>query len=285
MRRITIALILLVAPGHAIGHRPLVVASIHPIADIAEKVGGSLVEVEVLLPAGTSPHTFEPTPREMRLLSKADLFLAVGLGVEHWAGELVDAADVGRRRAVVSKGVPLLGGDPPNPHIWLDPLRAKLIAVNIAREFERLLPDRAALIIEQRKRVCASLDSLHHWIAEVVDELTTRRFVAFHPAWVYFADRYGLEQVAVIEEFPGKEPSPGYLVRLIGLIRKTGVPVIFAEPQLNAKLARILAEEAGVKVAIVDPLGGEGIPGRECYTDLMRWNTEVMVRAMPTRTD
>jgi zinc transport system substrate-binding protein len=285
MRRLTITLLLLIAPDHAIGHRLAVVASIHPIADIAERVGGSLAEVQVLLPAGTSPHTFEPTPREMRLLSKADLFLAVGLGLEHWAGTLVDAADGRGRQVMVSKGVPLLGGDPPNPHIWLDPLRAKVIAANIANAYEHLLPDRAPMIVEQRRRVSASLDSLHHWIAEMLDKLTTRRFVAFHPAWVYFAERYGLEQVAVIEEFPGKEPSPRYLAQLIGLTREVGVPVIFAEPQLNPKVARILAEEAGVGVAVVDPLGGEGIPGRECYMELMRWNTEVMVRAMTTRTD
>jgi zinc transport system substrate-binding protein len=257
-----------------------VVASIFPIADIARQVGGDFVQVSVLLPSGASPHTFEPSPGDMRMLSDADAFLAVGLGLEHWAEDLVASTVEGRSCFMVSEGIPLLGGEPPNPHVWLDPLRATMIAANIARVYASLLPARRAVIAGRERLYRAELDSLDAWISTRTRDLASRRFVAFHPAWVYFAERYGLGQVAVVEEFPGKEPSPQYLAGLVKLVRDSAVGAVFVEPQLSAQAAETLAREAGIGVAVIDPLGGEELRGRDSYVALMRWNTEAIARAL-----
>ncbi len=280
MGRLAAGMLLAIVMSAAGGQELRVVASIFPIADIARQVGGDLVQVSVLLPSGASPHTFDPSPREMRMLSEADAFFAIGLGLEHWAGDLVHATAAGERLFVVSEGIPLLGGDPPNPHVWLDPLGAKVIAATIARAYSTLLPKRQAVIAAREQRYLAELDDLHAWILSRTTSLTTRRFLAFHPAWVYLAERYGLEQVAVVEEFPGKEPSPRYLARLVKLVRDSAVSALFVEPQLNPRAAEALAREAGIGVAVIDPLGGEGLPGRDSYVALMRWNCEAIVGAL-----
>jgi zinc transport system substrate-binding protein len=100
---------------------------------------------------------------------------------------------------------------------------------------------------------------------------------------VYFGDRYGLEQVGVVEEFPGKEPSPRYLADLVALAREQEAAAIFAEPQLNSAAAEALAREIGVGVAVLDPIGGPQVPGRETYTALLGWNTRAMVNALRSR--
>ncbi len=280
MRNIGVGLAILTLGCGAGAEDLRIVASILPVADMARQIGGDLTHVDVLLPSGASPHTFDPTAREMRVLSEADAFLAVGLGLERWVDDLIDATCGSEKRFVVSDGVPLLGGDPPNPHVWLDPVRARMMASNMAAVYRSLSPENADVIDAREHEFLAELDSLHAWIRSLLGELEERRFVAFHPAWVYFADRYGLEQVAVIEEFPGKEPSPRYLARLVDSIRGLGVRALFTEPQLNDRSAEALARETGMRIAVVDPLGSQWIPGRNSYIGLMRWNTAIIVRAL-----
>jgi zinc transport system substrate-binding protein len=283
VKRLISGLILTAAACAAGAQEVRVVASIFPVADIARRIGGDLAQVEVLLPSGASPHTFDPTPRDVRMLSDADVFFAIGLGLEHWAEDLVVATIGDQRRVVVSDGITLIGGDPPNPHVWLDPLRAKAIASSIARAYASLRPGEGGAFAAREQRYRDQLDSLHAWILSRTEDLTCRRFLAFHPAWVYFAERYGLQQVAVVEEFPGKEPSPRHLAHLVKLAREAAVSALFAEPQLSARAAETLAREVGIGVAVIDPLGGAGLPGRDSYIGLMRWNTDAMVRALSAR--
>jgi zinc transport system substrate-binding protein len=113
-----------------------------------------------------------------------------------------------------------------------------------------------------------------------VDSFRIRKYVAFHPAWSYFARRYGLEEVGVIQESPGREPTPRHIENLIRAIEAFGIQAVFAEPQLNPTAAEAIAAEAGVKVLILDPLGGPDLPGRDSYIGLMEYNLEIMRRAM-----
>jgi zinc transport system substrate-binding protein len=124
------------------------------------------------------------------------------------------------------------------------------------------------------------LTLLHEEIASAALAFRRSNFVAFHSAWQYFARRYNLREVAVIADFPGQEPSAGWLVELVGLIQREDVAAIFAEPQFSAALAESIARDSGVPVLIADPLGGDDLPGRESYLKMMRFNLELFRSAM-----
>lgn len=263
-----------------------VVASIYPIGDMVKEVGGDRVEVRVLLPPGASPHVFEATPRMAKELSQARLFFEVGAGLEFWAEKLVRASKEKMRVVVLSEGMKLLREEgehgheheTANPHVWLDPV----LAVEIVRKIEKALEEAdtpgAGAYRRRSAEYIAKLQALDAEIRKNVSAFRIRSFVSFHPAWDYFALRYGLKSVGVIEESPGKEPSPQRLQAIVKAIGDYHIRAVFAEPQLNPKAAEVIAREAGVKVIMLDPEGG--LPGRETYLGLMKYNLERLKEAM-----
>lgn len=309
-----LGLVLLVSPAAA--ERMMAIASIHPVTDIVERVGGERWKVFTLLPAGASPHTYEPTPDQVRLMSQARVFFQIGLGLEFWLEKLVQAAqNPTMRRIDLSEGIETLptpdaalepepqkhhrGGHAhhhehgsketskphhahagPDPHYWLDPVRMQQVVTRIEQVLSEVDPDHAASYREQAQRLRHDLETLHQEIQWETQTLLDRRFIAMHSAWTYFAPRYDLHQVAVIEPFPGREPSPRYLADLINLMRRERVKAVVIEPQLSMSAAQALARETGAKVAMLDPLGGSGVPGRDSYFVLMRYNVAELVKLL-----
>jgi len=169
----------------------------------------------------------------------------------------------------------------PDPHIWLDPLLVKdLIAPFIAAELKSVCPKKSVFIDGNLASFQQELEILHEEIAALTASFSGKRFISYHSAWGYFADRYGLEEVATLEEFPGKEPSAKWLSELISLADLHDIQVIFAEVQLGTKAAETIATEIGGEVLLLDPLGGESLPGREDYCRLMRYNAAIFQKAL-----
>ena len=273
-----------------------VTASIFPLADIAASVGGDWVEVQVLIPAGASPHVFEPTPEAFRQFAKTRLFVMVGAGLEFWAQELI-AAVADETPAVVraADGVQLIqmtahqeeGSEPHlhdhglgNPHVWLDPMVAISLAENIGQALMHLDPEHSQEYGEHLATYQEQLRALDEHIRETAGQFRIKEYVAFHPAWSYFARRYGLVEVGVIQESPGREPTPKHLQSIIRTIQDHGIRAVFAEPQFNPSAASVLASEANVRVLILDPLGGPDLPGRDSYIGLMEYNLKMIREAM-----
>lgn len=297
--------------------RILAIASIFPLADIVAQVGGDRLEVVTLIPSGASPHAYEPTPEQVRRLSQARVFFQVGLGLEFWLDKLVRAANNSAlRRVDLSQGIETLptpsaelqpkpqqasqrehaheapqSSKEPHPkdahrqegadaHYWLDPLRMQQVLTIITQALRELDPEGATSYTERAKRVRADLEELHQEILQQTQGLQKRRFVSLHSAWTYFAPRYNLEQAAVVEPFPGREPSPRYLAELAQLMQREGVHAIVLEPQLSPSAAQALARETRAKVGLLDPLGGPGIPGRDSYMALMRSNVAQLINLL-----
>jgi zinc transport system substrate-binding protein len=262
---------------------PLVVAaSILPLADFARQVGGDRVTVEVLVPPGASPHTYEPTPAQLVLLSRARVLVLNGVGLEFWADKALGAAHNPRLIVVrTAEGLPILAGaaaEPGgNPHVWLSPRGAIHQVAAIRDGLVRADPAGAESYRANAERYIAQLGALDAEIRDTVATFGSRRFVAFHPAWVYFARDYGLEQAAVIEAAPGREPSPAEIAGIIRTARAIGAKAIFAEREFPTKAARVIADEAGAKVLLLDTLGRG--PSYS-YLDTMRYNLAQMVRAL-----
>ena len=280
-----------------------VVASILPLGDFCKKIGGQYVDVSVLVPPGASPHTFEPSPTAVAKATQAKVFVYVGAGLDPWAERLLAAQKTPGQVVVEAvAGIPLLKdvnehehgqgaaeeheeGEPHhhhdagNPHVWLDPVLAQDICRRIALALMQVDPAHKNAYEVNLAMYLGKLQTLDQDIKAVVATFRQRDYVAFHPAYAYFSQRYGLRQVGVIEASPGREPSPGRLQRIIAAIKKSGVKAVFAEPQLSSRVAEVIAQEAGVKVLILDPLGGRDPYGSD-YLKLMRHNLAVLAQAM-----
>ncbi|NIP59948.1 MAG: zinc ABC transporter solute-binding protein [Gemmatimonadetes bacterium] len=263
------------------------VASIFPLADLARRVGGRAVEVEVLLPPRASPATFEITPREIRTVSGARLYLAVGGGLDAWATDLVEASS-DLRVVVLTRGMELMGEGRAegtgNPHVWLDPVRVRDdLLPRLTHALAVLVPDSTRAIRARSEALADTLAALDREIRGVLETVANRAFVTTHPAWSYFAERYGLREVGTLHPHPGQEPSARYLAELVDEARRAGIRAIFSEPQLAGTAARALAAELGVPVLLLDPLGGPGVERRDGYPQLLRWNTRQLVRGLGGR--
>jgi zinc transport system substrate-binding protein len=270
-------------PSPTASGRLLIAASIAPLSDFARQVGDDQVQVITLLPPGASPHTYELTPSQVEQVAKARLLLLNGVGLEYWADKVIQSADNPTLIVVdTSQGIEILEGDADepggNPHIWLDPANA---IVQVGHIRDALIQADATHADDYRAnagRTIAELQALDQEIAKEVTTWSNRQFIAFHPAWVYFARRYGLIQAAVIEESPGREPSPADVARIVETAKRIGAKAIFAEPQFSPKAAQTIAGESGAEVLFLDPLGSS--LDDPSYFGLMRYNVAQMARAL-----
>jgi ABC-type Zn uptake system ZnuABC Zn-binding protein ZnuA len=277
----------LAAPSRAASRPWALVATIEPLAMIARALAGEGVAVSVLVPPGASPHTFEPRPGDVAALSRAHLLVAVGGGLDDWAVRLVGAAG---GSAAVLRVLDLPGLDPlaaapgsrhrRDPHVWLDPIRVRdVIVPALAVRLGELDPGARS---RYASRAAAFQDRLTTLDGEIRAQLAGhgREYVAYHGAWRYFASRYGLEEVGVVEEAPGEEPTPGALGALVAAARRARVPAILVEPQLDPRVAETLAREWGGTVVLADALGDPRVPTRADYVSLLRFDAAAFARAL-----
>ncbi|MFC1788782.1 metal ABC transporter substrate-binding protein [Thermodesulfobacteriota bacterium] len=278
-----------------------VIASIYPIADMIQQVGGDHVEVTYVLPAGASPHTFEPKPSLLKKFSTARIFFMVGAGLEFWAEKFVVLTGPGLMTVVLSEGVDLIDTTGhthhnhdhqkklsdvedrsiiANPHIWLDPVIAKSMAKKIMDALCEIDHQHLTYYKQRGQNYLKELDKLHRRIEATVASFKIKKYVSFHASWDYFARRYGLESVGVIEAAPGRNPTPIQIKNIVAMIKKYHIRAVFAEPQLNARAAEIIAREADVKALFLDPMGGPKQKNVHSYIDLMSYNIGVFKEAM-----
>lgn len=296
-RRVSPLILLLIGWASA---APTIVVSIPPYVDLVKRVAGPEAEVIGLLPAGASPHTFQPTPRDVLTLNRSDLVVLNG-GLDEWLHELVDASGSQAKvfEALEVADFPADGserdiGESPdenedspsadylhagvNPHIWLDPLRMAALAPDLGEALARVDPENAELYRSNAATLARELEMLDQELIAIVADVKQAPFVPFHDAWPYFAERYDLNLVIEIEPFPGREPSPRYLANALAAIQESGAKAIFNEAQLSDRPAQVLAAEAGVELATLDPLGGAG--ELQTYDALLRYNALTIARVL-----
>jgi len=258
------------------GSRPVIAVTIFPIADLTRELSGPAAEIVTVLPPGASPHTFEPSPALARQLARARLIIAVGAGLDDWAGDLARGAQV--HRVTVTDGIALVDG---NPHVWLDPIliRDQLVP-RVVDALIAIAPASADGIRTRGADYQGELTALDAELRAQLAHLTSRAFLASHPAWTYFAARYDLDEVGVVYKAEGREPSPRELADLVVRARRAGVRAVFTEPQLGDLGVRTLADELDATVRTLDPLGGAGVPERGSYLELLRYDARIFVDAL-----
>lgn len=171
-------------------------------------------------------------------------------------------------------------GESPNPHVWLDPVLARVAISNIVEALVAADPMHQDGYRARGQAYVARIDALHRDISEALKPHAGRPIVTFHDAFPYLCRRYGLDLVGVVEEVPAVDPSPRYLARLSAAIRARKVGVVFSEPQFNPRLVRQLGKDLGVRVAELDVLE-TGRPGPAFYEDGMRRNLAILTQSLP----
>jgi zinc transport system substrate-binding protein len=257
-----------------------VFVTILPLSYFAERIGGDRVEVSVLVPPGQSPATYEPTPGQMVELAEAQILFTIGVPFEKSLLRGLSTTHEDIEIADTRKGVDLLpmvtdedhgdehGHGTHDPHVWLDPVRAKVIARNMADSLEHIDVEHAGAFREDLRGLLSDLDDVHGKISGVLAPLEGTTMYAFHPAYGYFADRYGLRQKAISPG--GKEPGPRHLARLIGAAKKEGVKAIFVQPQFSDSTAEVIAREIGADIIPLDPLAHDYIRNLEAIARRIR---------------
>ncbi len=295
-----------------------VVATTPPLADWAREVTGDKAEVTCLLPPGASAHTFDPSPREMRAVGDARVFLKVGLKLDDWAAQLAAVGPKGMQVVALGEELRASGKLPDvskiaaaalavgdeattgghsqeghvhdheceaehggtDPHYWLDPQLARLSVARIGEALAAADPPNAAAYRANAARYAEQLSRLDSETAAQLKPVAGGSIATFHNAFAYFAARYGLGIAAVIEEYPGKTPSERYVKAVTAKLRTAGIRRIFTEPQFNARVAEIIATEIGGTVAILDPHGTPGNPERDTYEKIIRFNARQIAEAL-----
>lgn len=274
------------------GPGAVVVSSIFPIGDLIQRAVGDLARVEVVLPPGVSPASFDVTPRQLRDLQNASLFVTVGGGLDEWIADVAEESGWSGPMVRLTDGLELMaeeeghghGHGSGNPHIWLDPVlvRDHVLPV-LESSLVEAIPSGANQIRAGFEALTDSLTALDLEIRTLLGPFRERAFIATHAAWTYFAARYGLEEIGVVLPSPGREPSSRDLSGLLELARTRGIRCIFIEPQLGETAARALASELSLPTVLLDPLGGPGLEGREGYFQLLRFDAAQMAAGLEGR--
>lgn len=261
-----------------------VAVSIMPQAGFVENIGCDKVDITVMVPQKADPHTYEPTPKQMKALSRAKLYARVGSGIEFelvWMDKMIAA---NQKMLVVdcSQGIPLIamtakdadedkahGGL--DPHIWMSPSNAKIMVQHIGDGLSQVDPDNRGYYENNRNLYLPKLTQLDKDIRDGLSRVKNRKFLVYHPAFGYFAREYNLTMLAIEEQ--GKEPTAAGIARVIQQAKDNNIRVVFASPQFNPQSARVIASAIGGTVVMVDDLAKD-------YVNNMRAILAELVKVM-----
>lgn len=262
----------------AIADEPLsVFVSIAPQQYFVQQIGADRVDVQIMVPAGANPHTYEPRPRQMAALARARLYLAIGVPFEALWLDRLTAANPSLQVVHTDRGItkiPMAGDEHGakeghgadatrqtaahdeqgglDPHIWLSPPLVRIQAQAILEALQNADPEAREFYARNFQAFIATVDRIDGELEQVFAGRHGLAFMVFHPAWGYLAQAYGLRQVPI--EVEGKAPKPAQLQALIAQAREQGLKVVFVQPQVSDRSARLIAREIGGQVVVADPL-------------------------------
>ncbi|RBY94733.1 zinc ABC transporter substrate-binding protein [Blastococcus sp. TBT05-19] len=283
--------------------RPTVVAGFYPLEWAAARVGGERAQVSSLTPAGAEAHDLELTPRDVAAVGSADLLVylegfqpaldeaaSAEAGDAAWdAGQAADlvAGEHTEEHAEDEHGEDEHGEDEygdeedghdhgdeaVDPHFWLDPTRLAAVGDALAERLGELDPDGASIYEENAAALRADVEALDTEIEAGLATCTVDSLVTSHDAFGYLGERYGLDVIGISGLSPSQEPSAAGLAEITGLVRDRGITTVYTETLVDPAVAETVAEEAGVRTAVLDPL--EGLTDEsdgEDYLQVMRAN-------------
>lgn len=277
--------------------RPVIAVSMAPHKFLVKRIGGDLVDVIVVLPPGQSHGTYDPTPKQLIELSRAQAFFAVGVEIERAIIRRLQESNPSLRVVDLQAGINLMPMEAghahsdeeepseaqnqaeahehsdhqegfPDPHTWLDPTLFALQGWNVANALSELDPAHAELFRQNAKALEAELNALDADLAKELAPFRGSPLFVYHSAYAYFAKRYGLKQVAI--EAGGQEPGAEYLARITRLAQEAGAKVILVQPQYSKVQAENVAQSVHAAVVPVDHMSEDYVNNLRALADTIR---------------
>jgi zinc transport system substrate-binding protein len=286
-----------------------VVTSFFPLHEFARIIGGDLVSVTNLVPAGVEPHDWTPKSQDMTLIAAANLLIYQGAGFETWTEDVLNGFETNNMIVIeASQGIELIAADSDDhghedehahedesavedahdhgafdPHTWLSPKSAIQMAENIFNGLKQAAPDYAPQFEQNYNQLVSELQALDGQYQQQLTGLTRTEIVVSHKAFGYLTRDYGLTQLAMMGISAEAEPTAQDLKKISQFVKEHQIQYIFTEQLLSDKLARTLADDLGVQTLLLHTLEGltqEEMARGETYISLMETNLKHLVQAL-----
>lgn len=236
---------------------PHVLVSVAPHEFFVKKIAGPTVIVDLLVPAGASSHTFEPSPKQMLSASQASIWFRIGEGFEARVIKVFQHHHPQMAIVDLRHGLDLIethcckkhGGE--DPHFWLSARLAKIQATTMCDALIAAYPENKILYTQNLALFHQELDELDQEITRILKPMKNRTILVSHPAYAYFCRDYDLTQLSI--EFEGKDPTPQVLSRVMALAHELNIKTVFIQMQYNNKGAKLVAQDLHAAVVVLDP--------------------------------
>lgn len=272
-----------------------VVTTFYPVYEFTKAVMGDTANVSMLIKAGTEPHDFEPSTKNVATISDADMFVYMDDSMETWVKKVKKSINSDNLTIVRASGDMLLmagtaeeGEDHDeheghsheyDPHVWLSPKRAVTLVENIRDTFVAKYPDKADTFKANSAAYIEKLNDLDKAYTDGLSNAKQKSFVTQHAAFGYLALDYGLNQISIAGISPEVEPSAKRIASLTKYVKKYDIKYIYFEENASSKVAATLADEAGVKTKVLNPLESltnKQIKAGEDYFSVMKENLKAL---------
>lgn len=276
-----------------------VITTFYPVYEFTKAVAGDKADITMLMPAGTEPHDYEPSAKDISKISRSDIFIYSSDNMETWVKSLKSSIDEKQTQILnASHSIKMIDENDElkseeaelankeeessfsstsnyDPHIWLDPENAKEMVKNISKELIQQDPKNEKYYVKRTNTYLKKLTELNQDYKTTFKNAKNKTFVTQHAAFAYLAKQYGLTQVAIAGISSDEEPSPKRLAELQTYIKKYDVDTIFTESNDSSKIANMLAKETNIKVKGLNPIEGLSkvqIDDGETYLSVMQDN-------------
>jgi ABC-type Zn uptake system ZnuABC Zn-binding protein ZnuA len=279
-----------------------VVTTVAPLTNIVKSVGGTRIALRGLIPEGTDSHTFEPRPSDVSIIANADLIILNGLDLETPTEKLIKAngkrgvavlklgdSTITRDEWIFDSSFPKAEGNP-NPHLWMNVPYAIRYVELVRDTLIRMDPENKDSYSQNGEVYLSQLKVLDNKIEESIKTIAAqnRKLLTYHDSWAYFARRYGMKIIGVIQPSSFSEPSAREVAEIIDQLKEEKVPAIFGSEVFPSKVLEQIAREAGVKY--VDTLRDDDLPGpigspEHTYVGMMLEDVKIMVTSLGGNAD
>jgi len=267
-------------------NKPVVYTSFYPLYFAAAQIGKAKIDLHIVIPKGAEPHGYEPSAKQIAEIENADVFVYNGLGMEPWADKLVENLE--QKNTIIvkaSKGIKLLkfqNGEY-DPHVWLNPMNMIKIASKIKDALSSIDKRNAQYYQKNFENLSSRLMELDEKYQRELKARKRNTILVSHAAFGYLCDRYSLQQIAVTGISPHSEPNPKTLAQLIQKVEEEGFDYIFMEVLASPRTAKLLAQEANLRILVLNPAAGLTKDQEESgmdYISIMEENLKNLKKAL-----
>lgn len=249
-----------------------VVTSFYPLYFFANEIAGEKADVTNITPAGSEPHDYEPSPKDIMEIANSKLLILNGRGLETWGEKIMQVINPEKTIVVVASKDLVTQAGAADPHIWLSPALAQIIVGKIKIGIEQADPANSMYYESRASDLALQLGRLDLEYREGLAGCTNRNIVTAHSAFGHLAAAYGLTQVSIAGLSPDAEPSPQQIGGIIQIAKKNNIKYVFFESLASPKLSETIAREVGAKTLVLNPLEGltpgEVASGKNYFTEM-----------------